>query len=103
LSTTPIDVAPAFWTDPALRALRMHTKMIALYLLTCPASRTEGTYDLRVADLVGGTGCSLLQCAVALDELSNIGFAFYNVEAEIVCVPEMGRYRAPAPSAPLLH
>lgn len=103
MSTPPIDVAPAFWTDPALQELSMHSKLVALYLLTCPASRPEGIYDLRVADVVRGTGCSLLQCAAALDELTTVGFALYNAEDEIVCVPEMARYRTAPPAAPLLH
>lgn len=103
MSPNPYTVPPAFWTEPGIRALPLHTKLIGLYIVNVTPAGTENTCRLRLAELATATGCNLVQCAEALDQLAGIGFAFYDAGSETIWVPAMARLRSPGPAAPTIH
>lgn len=89
-------VAPQFWTGRTGRAIRARgrdAQVVALYVVTAPGANMIGVYYLPVATLCHETGLSPKVAAVALAALEDVGFAFYDAEAEHVWIPEMARFQ----------
>jgi hypothetical protein len=89
-------VSPQFWTGTTgrrIRALGANAQVVALYLMTCPASSMIGLYYLPLPMLAHETGIPLEGACKALRSLGEIGFAEYDEENEIVLVFAMARHQ----------
>lgn len=89
-------VSPRFWTGTTgrrIRALGANAQVVALYLMTCPASSMIGLYYLPLPMLAHETGIPLEGACKALRSLGEIGFAEYDEENEIVLVFAMARHQ----------
>jgi len=89
-------VSPQFWTGTTgrrIRALGANAQVVALYLMTCPASSMIGLYYLPLPTLAHETGIPLEGACKALRSLSEVGFAEYDEANEIVLVHAMARHQ----------
>ena len=89
-------VSPQFWTGTTgrkIRALGANAQVVALYLMTCPASSMIGLYSLPLPMLAHETGIPLEGACKALLSLSEVGFAEYDEANEIVLVHAMARHQ----------
>lgn len=89
-------VSPQFWTGTTgrkIRALGANAQVVALYLMTCPASSMIGLYYLPLPTLAHETGIPLEGACKALRSLSEVGFAEYDETNEIVLVFAMARHQ----------
>jgi hypothetical protein len=86
--------SPRFWTGETGRLIRKFgapTQVIAFYLFTCPNSNMIGLYYLPLPTLCHETGSTLEGASKALLSLSEVGFAYYDEESELVFLPNMAR------------
>lgn len=88
-------VSPRFWTGETGRKLRGHmeAQLVALYLQTAPGSHMIGLYNLALPTLCHETGLSLEGACKGLARLSEVGFAHYDAEEDVIWVPEMARFQ----------
>ncbi len=89
-------VSPRFWLGSTGRQLRKDgadAQVVALYLLTAPTSNMIGLYCLSIATLANDTGMPMRRANHALHRLGGIGFADYDIQAEVVWVHEMARFQ----------
>lgn len=89
-------ISPQFWTGTTgrkIRALGANAQVVALYLMTCPASSMIGLYYLPLPMLAHETGIPLEGACKALRSLSEVGFAEYDEANEIVLVHAMARHQ----------
>lgn len=88
-------VRPEFWTRGTGRQLRGNTdaQLIALYLCTCPNATAVGIYYLPLVTLAHETGLSEKRVLAALATCERVGFAHYDVAAELVWVPRMAHHQ----------
>jgi hypothetical protein len=88
-------VSPLFWTRGSGRRLRgnAEAQLVGLYLLTCPSANMIGVYYLPLVTMAHETGLSEARTLVALSALEAADFAFYDVAAELVWVPNMAAYQ----------
>lgn len=96
-------VSPRFWTGTTgkrIRDLGPVAQVVALYLLTCPASSMTGLYYLPLPTLAHETGLPIEGASEALRRLSEADFAHYDVAQEVVWVPEMARFQIAEELAP---
>lgn len=88
-------IVPTFWTRGSGKRLRgkPDAQVLALYLMTAPASNLIGLFYLPLTTLCHETGLTpeQVRIALALPELTEI--VRYDAEAELVWVPEAARYQ----------
>lgn len=88
-------IVPTFWTRGSGKRLRgkPDAQVLALYLMTAPASNLIGLFYLPMTTLCHETGLTPEQvtAALALPELAEI--VSYDADAELVWVPEAARYQ----------
>lgn len=89
-------VSPQFWTGCTgrrIRALGAQAQVMALYLMTCPASSMIGLYYIPIPTLAHETGIPLEGASKVLRSLCEVGFVEYDHENELVWVCEMARHQ----------
>lgn len=89
-------VSPQFWTGCTgrrIRALGAQAQVMALYLMTCPASSMIGLYYIPIPTLAHETGIPLEGASKVLRSLCEVGFVEYDYENELVWVCEMARHQ----------
>jgi hypothetical protein len=89
-------VLPQFWTGSTGRAIRARgrdAQLVAAYLVTSQHSNMIGLYHLPVAYLCHDVGIPEEGASKALRSLEEVGFAFYDADAEVVWVAEMARFQ----------
>ena len=82
-------ISPRFWTGTTgkqIKALGAEHQVVALYLLTAPQSNMIGLYYLPIAYLAHESGVPGDRCLSILADLSRLGFADYDHDAEVVWV-----------------
>ena len=87
---------PRFWngrTGRELRAFAPHTRLLAIYLFTCPSSNDLGLYAVSLATIANDIAEDRKTILASLEELRGVGFSLYDEDAEEVFVPEMARYQ----------
>jgi hypothetical protein len=90
-SPTYFRVSPRFWADPAMRG--DDVRLLALYLLTCPARRTEGLFRLPRAYAAADLGWPSHRLDDAWDQLVRVGFLEEDEETQLVLLPAALRYQ----------
>lgn len=85
---TQVTLIPTFWTRGSGKKLRgnPNAQVLALYLMSAPASTYVGIYYLPFLTIVNETGLTEEQVRAALPEISEI--ALYDEQAELVFLPE---------------
>jgi hypothetical protein len=88
-------VSPRFWIGATGKKLRgqPEAQIIALYLMTSPASHMIGIYSLALPTLCHETGLTSEGACKGLARLESAGFAYYDADEELVWVPEMARFQ----------
>ena len=88
-------VRPEFWTRGTGKGLRgdLEAQVVAMYLITGPASHMTGLFYLPAPTLSHETGIPLEGALKALRSLSEGGFSRYDEESEHVFIPEMARFQ----------
>jgi hypothetical protein len=89
-------VSPQFWTGRTGRAIRAagpDAQIVALYLMTAPGASMTGLYYLPVQTIAYETGLPLQGASKGLASLSEVGFAEYDAENEVVWVREMAAHQ----------
>jgi hypothetical protein len=89
-------IVSTFWTGETGRSLRAagpEAQLVALYLLTCQASHMSGLYYVAMPTISHETGLSMDAVAQALRCLSEVGFAHFDSDSEVVWVPEMAHHQ----------
>lgn len=81
-----------FWTGQtgkAMRSLGQDAQLIAAYLITCGSSNMIGLYYLPLSLLCHETGIPMEGARKALRSLSDVDFAHYDEDEEVVFVTRM--------------
>ena len=89
-------ISPRFWTGETGKRLRTagpEAQVVALYLLSCPASNMIGLYYLPLPTLCHETGLSEKGALKRLQRASEALFAFYDHHSETVWIPQMARFQ----------
>lgn len=89
-------VSPQFWTGRTGRQIRakgIEAQIVALYLMTSPGSSMWGIYYLPIPTLAHETGLPLEGASKGLRSLSEVGFAEYDADNEVVWVCEMAAHQ----------
>lgn len=83
-----------FWQRGPGRALRPTplARLLALYFLSCPSSRLSGVYYIPIPLAGHELGFADGLILELLPKLSEVGFAEYDIENDLVFVPEMFGY-----------
>lgn len=92
-------ICTELWTDPKVRQLATETKLVFMYLLTCPRTHVSGIYHLPLRDIVAETGLSDRVSRVGLDTLSEkaVELAFYDWDGMVVWIVNMFAYQGQGP------
>jgi hypothetical protein len=88
-------VAPRFWTDPAMRRADDDTRMLALYLLTCPHRNVIGLFWLPKTYMCADLGWDAKRLGKPFGQLLSAGFHAYDEEAEVTLIRNALKYQAP--------
>ncbi len=88
-------IASTFWTGETGRRLRGDpvAQVLALYLVSCPASTMTGIFVLSLPTMAHETGLSLDQVRSALRHLHEVDFAHFDEDRDLVWVVNMLRYQ----------
>lgn len=89
-------VTPQFWTGQTGRHIRKagrDAQVVAMYLMTCPASNMIGLYYLPIPTLCHETGLSEKEAWKALRSLLEAQFCDYDRASEVIWVASMARYQ----------
>jgi hypothetical protein len=89
-------VSPKFWTGPTGRALKARGaqyQVFALYLMTNPSANMIGLYYLPIPTIAHEVGQKVNEIQRGFDVLSELDFAFYDRENEIVWIPQMAHFQ----------
>lgn len=84
-----------FWTRGSGKALRgdAAAQVVALYLMTSPATSMVGIFHLALPTLCHETGLSLLGARKGLRRCSEEGIAHYDEAEELVFVPALAKHQ----------
>lgn len=88
--------APTFWTGKTGHQIResgRDVQVVAFYLGTCPSSNWIGLYYLPLPTLCHEVGISPAKAIKALERLEAIGYAFYDLKAELAWVPNAAKFQ----------
>lgn len=88
-------VAATFWTRGSGKLLRgdPEAQVVALYLMTGPASSMTGIYHLALPTLAHETGCPIEGACKALRRVCGVEIATYDEADELVWVPKLAFYQ----------
>jgi hypothetical protein len=88
--------APTFWTGDTGRAIKRHGHphmLLAAYLFTGPSATMYGLYYLPFPTLCHEAGFSPDEARAILADLADLGFAYYDGDAQLMWVPTMPRWQ----------
>ncbi len=88
-------VESALWTDPAFAAWSDKTRLLALYILTCPHRRAEGLFRLPKQYISADLGWTLNQLEAPFGELLRAGFIEYDEATSTCLIPRALQWEAP--------
>jgi hypothetical protein len=88
-------VASTFWTRGSGKLLRGDpgAQVVALYLMTGPASSMTGIYHLALPTLAHEIGCPIEGACKALRRVCEVEIASYDEADELVWVPKLAFYQ----------
>lgn len=85
-----------FWISGTGKEIRKHGAnclALAFYLMTGPSSNMIGIYYLPIQTICHDTGLSEAAVLTELRFLTEVGFASYDEQEEIIWIPEMAKYQ----------
>jgi len=88
-------IAPTFWTRGSGKRLRgdLEAQVVALYLMSSPATTMVGIFHLALPTLCHETGLPLEGALKGLARCSEEGLAYYDEEEELVWVPALAQHQ----------
>lgn len=89
-------VSPRFWSSAERKGWDDDTRLLALYLLTCPHRTVEGLFRLPKKYVQADLEWSAQRLAEPFARLSADGFLDYDEESQVVLLPSALKYQAPA-------
>ncbi len=92
---TYASISPMFWTRGSGKRLRGDTaaQVVALYLMTSPATSMVGIFHLALPTLCHETGLTLQGARKGLQRVSEEGIAHYDEAEELVFVPALAKHQ----------
>lgn len=88
-------LSPKFWSDPMVLAWDDDTRLVALYLLTCPHRTTEGLFRLPRLYAVADLGWTAERFDQAFQNLLRDGFAEWDESAQVVLIVKALVWQSP--------
>lgn len=88
-------VSPQFWTDPTVKAWDDETRLLALYVLTCPHRNLEGLYHLPPLYIEANLGWPKAAIKKAMRRLERDGFLSVDSKSEVVLIRQALKYQHP--------
>lgn len=87
-------ISPFFWLKGSGKRLRGDAlgQAVAFYLSTCPAANIVGVFFVSLATIASETGHSPESVREALGRVAQAGYAFYDLEAELVWIPNHAQF-----------
>lgn len=89
-------LSPKFWSDPMAMRWDDDTRLLAMYLLTCPHRTTEGLFRLPKLYAMADLGWSEERFTERLQQLVDDGFVEWDRQAEVVLIVKALTWQAPA-------
>lgn len=88
-------ISPMFWTRGSGKALRgdANAQVVALYLMSSPATSMIGIFHLALPTLCHETGLGLQAARKGLARCSEEGIAFWDEAEELVFVPALAKHQ----------
>lgn len=88
-------ISPMFWTRGSGKRLRgdAHAQVVALYLMSSPATSMIGIFHLALPTLCHETGLSFEEASKGLQRCSEEGLVFWDEEEELVFVPALAKHQ----------
>lgn len=92
----------SFWTKGSGKRLRGNrdAQLVGAYLISCGTANLIGLYYLPLVTLCHELGMGRDEALAALEFCATSGFAHYDVDAELVWVPNMAQHEIGATMAP---
>lgn len=88
-------VSPKFWSDPKVLAWDDDTRLLALYILTCPHRTTEGLFRLPPPYVLADLGWPAERLAEPFARLLSDGFIEHDPTTHVVLIVKALEYQAP--------
>lgn len=85
-------VSERFWTDEKVTDWADSTKLLALYLLTCPHRTSEGLFRLPQKYIMADLAWDAQTFDRAFSRLSRDGFLEYDPKAQVILLPNALKY-----------
>lgn len=88
-------LSPMFWTRGSGKRLRgqKEAQLVALYLMSSPATSMVGIFHLALPTLCHETGLSLEEASKGLARCSEEGLVFWDEDEELVFVPALAKHQ----------
>jgi hypothetical protein len=88
-------IAATFWTRGTGKLLRGHpeAQVVALYVMSCPASSMVGIFHVALPTLCHETGLTIEGARKGLRRCFDVGFCEYDEGEELVWVPNLARFQ----------
>lgn len=98
-------LSPVFWTRGSGKRLRGHkeAQLVALYLMSSPATNMIGIFHLALPTLCHETGLSLEEARKGLLRCLEEGLVFWDEDEELVFVPALAKHQMGENLAPKDH
>lgn len=88
-------IAPTFWTRGSGKRIRgdKEAQIVALYLMSSPATSMVGIFNLSLATLCNDTGLTPKEARKGLARVSEEGLGYLDEADELAWVPALARYQ----------
>ena len=82
------------WSDPKFEGIMPNSKLLFVYLLTCPHRNESGLYNISLNKICFETSLSLGKVKESMSQLCQKGLTQYDNEKEVVWVVNAVKYQA---------
>jgi len=89
-------ISPRFWQDERVMRWDDDTRLLALYLLTCPHRNMTGLYVLPLSYAAEDLGWDMDRIRMAFQRLSNEGFCTYHEPTRTILIHNALKYDSPS-------
>ncbi len=88
-------ISAKFWTDEKVLKWSNQTRLLAIYLLTCPHKTTEGLFRLPKQYICADLGWSLKELEKPFQELLKDDFIKYDEKVSVILLTKALKYQSP--------
>lgn len=103
MTDTYYRISPAFWHDPCVEAWADDSRMLALYLLTCPQRTTEGLFKFRKAYALSDLGWNADKFDAAFEALVIDDFIDWDEETQTLLIVSALKWQSPQNGNQVIH